>query len=77
MLGSRWRFSCGCKLCSRSQREIAASDKRRTEMSAALGLLLAYEATGSDRVAVGDLGWKRLDALAIREGVNDLTLFQA
>jgi len=77
MLQSRWRFTCACKLCSRPQREVAASDKRRAEMSAAIALLLACEATGSDKVAVGEDGWQRLDALAVREGVNDLKLFQA
>jgi hypothetical protein len=37
---------------------------------------MACEATQSDSFVVGDLGWKRLDALAQEEGVNDMTLFK-
>jgi hypothetical protein len=78
-LQARWRFCCECPLCARSPREVAASDKRREDMSKAIGLLVACEATGSgsDRVVVGDLGWKVLEALAPKEGVSDLKLFQA
>lgn len=46
-------------------------------MSAVIALLLACEATGSDKVAVGEHGWQRLDALAGKEGFSDLKLFQA
>ena len=42
-----------------------------------MGLLMASATTQNDKFVVGDLGWKRLDALAQEEGVNDTTLFRA
>jgi hypothetical protein len=71
----RWGFACAYKLCTRPQREIAASDQRRAAMSMTMGLLTA--SAHNDKFVVGDLGWKRLDALAQEEGVNDTTLFRA
>lgn len=76
-LQSRWAFACACKLCNRSQREVAASDSRRAALSTTLKLIMACETTQSDRFVVGDLGWKRLEALAEEEGVSDITLFKA
>ena len=71
----RCGFACACKLCTRPQREIAASDQRRAALSTTMGLLMA--SAHNDKFVVGDLGWKRLDALAQEEGVNDTTLFRA
>jgi hypothetical protein len=63
-------------MCTRPQCEVAASDKRRAAISTTLKLIMACEATQSDSFVVGDLGWKRLDALAQDEGVNGMTLFK-
>jgi hypothetical protein len=74
-LQARWKFTCACKLCSRPQREIAASDKRRVDMDMAIDRLrLADDPEGDDEVAV-HLGWKELDVLAAREGITDLMLY--
>jgi hypothetical protein len=75
-LKSRWGFTCACKMCTSPQREADASDKRRAAISTTLKLMMACEAIQSDSFVVGDLGWKRLDALAQQEGVNDMTLFK-
>jgi hypothetical protein len=46
-------------------------------MSAAIKLISACKVDPSDdKVAVGELGWKVLEAHAAKEGVNDLFLFR-
>jgi hypothetical protein len=75
-LKSRWGFTCACKLCVSPQREVAASDERHAAIATTLKLIMACEATQSGGFVVGDLGWKRVDALAQEEGVNDMTLFK-
>jgi hypothetical protein len=75
-LQSRWKFTCACELCSRPQRQVAASDKRRVGMDMAVELLKqADNPEGDDNVAVY-LGWKELDVLAAREGMTDLMLYE-
>jgi hypothetical protein len=77
-LQSHWKFTCACKLCSRPQRQIDASDLRRMEMSRAIELLIQYDNIQTDDTAVDDAAvnvWKDLDALAVKEGIIDLKLF--
>jgi hypothetical protein len=64
-------------LCSGTQGEVAASDIRRAAIKTTLNLITEFRATQSYRFIVGELGWKRLEALAVEEGVNDMTLYEA
>ena len=71
-LKSRWQFTCACRLCSRPQSEIDASDSRRVEMAMATTVLVECDIQKTYSTAVRV--WKDLDAHAVAEGITDNTL---
>jgi hypothetical protein len=71
-LQSRWQFTCACRLCSRPQSEIDASDSRRVEMAMATTVLIECDKKETYSTAVNV--WKELDAHAVAEGITDNTL---
>jgi len=43
MFQARWDFACACKLCTRPQKEVEASDERREKIDNAMTMMMSAQ----------------------------------